>query len=92
VEVDKSGELKVKTFNPELFASGGFYFRTDKQFQIAVGAFYKKMLSDISDYPPVDSSFQLSTHENQLRSFMEGSEKTTADSMGIILSMRYFFK
>ena len=88
VVTDITGELKVKTYNPELIASGGFYFWTDKQYQISVGFFYKKMLSDISAYPPVES-FQLSTHENQARSFMEGSEKTSASSMGIVVSLRY---
>lgn len=91
VETDVSGELKVKTFNPELVASGGFYFCTEKQYQISAGFFYKKMFSDISDYSPVES-FQLSTHENQARSFMEGSEKTTASSMGIVISLRCYFK
>ena len=91
VDVEKTGDLKVKTFIPELAASGGFYFRTDKQFQIAIGAFYKKMLSDISAYTLPDP-FHLSTHENQLRSFMNGSEGTTACSMGISVSLRYFLK
>ena len=91
VENDIKGDLKVKTVNPEFVASGGFYFCTEKQFQIAAGFFYKKMFSDISDYSPV-GSFQLSTHENQDRSFMEGSTKTTAASMGILISLRYYFK
>jgi len=91
VKNDISGELKVKTFNPGLVASGGFYFCTEKQYQISVGFFYKSILSDISDYPPV-TSFQLSTHENQARSFMEGSEKATASSIGIIISLRYYIR
>jgi len=91
VKNDVSGELKVKTFNPELIASGGFYFHNQKHFQISAGFFYKSMFSDISDYPPVES-FQLSTHENQLRSLMEGSEETTASSMGIIISLKYYIK
>ena len=91
VKNDVSGELKVKTLNPELIASGGFYFSNQKHFQISAGFFYKSLFSDISDYPPVEN-FQLSTHENQLRSLMEGSEKTTASSMGIIISLRYYIK
>lgn len=91
VDVEKTGDLKINTFIPELAVSGGFYFRTDKQFQIAIGAFYKKMLSDISAYTLPDP-FHLSTHENQLRSFMNGSEGTTACSMGLLVSMRLFFK
>jgi len=91
VKNDVSGELKVKTLNPEFIASGGFYFYNQKHFQISAGFFYKSMFSDISTYSPV-TSFQLSTHENQSRSFMEGSEKTTASSMGIIISLRYYIK
>lgn len=91
VKTDITGELKVKTINPELVASGGFYFCTEKRYQISVGFFYKSMLSDISDYPPV-TSFQLSTHENQARSFMEGSEKANASAMGIVVSLRYYIK
>jgi hypothetical protein len=91
VKNDISGELKVKTLNPELIATGGFYFHNQKHFQISAGFFYKSMFSDISEYTPVES-FQLSTHENQLRSLMEGSEKTTARSMGILVSLRYCIK
>jgi hypothetical protein len=91
VRNDVSGDLKMKTLNPELIASGGFYFHNQKHFQISAGFFYKSMFSDISDYTPVES-FQLSTHENQLRSLMEGSDKTTASSMGIMISLRYYIK
>jgi len=91
VKNDVSGELKVKTLNPELVASGGFYFHNQKHFQISAGFFYKSLFSDISDYTPVES-FQLSTYENQLRSLMEESEKATASSMGIMISLRYYIK
>jgi len=91
VKNDVSGELRVKTLNPELVASGGFYFHNQKHLQISAGFSYKSMFSDISDYPPVEN-FQLSTHENQLRSLMEGSEKAAASSMGIIISLRYYIK
>lgn len=90
VKNDVSGELKVKNLNAELVASGGFYFFTEKKYQISVGFFYKSMLSDISDYSPV-TDFQLSTHENQVRSMMEGSEKAIASSMGLLISLRYYF-
>jgi hypothetical protein len=91
VKNDVSGELKVKTLNPELIASGGFYFHNQKQFQISAGFFYKSLFSDISDYTPA-GSYQLSTHEDQLRSLMEGSQKTTASSIGILVSLRYYLK
>ena len=91
VKNDVNGELKVRTFNPELITAGGFYFHNQKHLQISAGLFYKSLFSDISDYTPVES-FQLSTHENQLRSLLEGSDKTTASSIGIIISLRYYLK
>jgi len=91
VKNDVTGGLKVNNINAELVASGGFYFCTEKKYQISVGFFYKSMLSDISDYSPV-TDFQLSTHENQVRSLMEGSVKAAASSMGILVSLRYYFK
>ncbi len=91
VKNDVTGELKVKSINSELVTSGGLYYHNNKNFQISAGVFYKSMLSDISDYPHVEN-FQLSTHEGQLRSFMEGSNKTTANSMGILITLRYYLK
>jgi len=70
VKSDISGELKIKTINPEIIASGGYYFYPDKRYQFSLGFFYKRIFTDISDYSPV-SSFQLSTQENQIRSFIE---------------------
>jgi hypothetical protein len=49
------------------------------------------MLTDISDYSK-GQPFHLSIEENQIRSLMEGSEKTSANSIGIIISLRYFIK
>ncbi len=91
VKNDVSGEIKLKSINSELVTSGGLYYHNRKNFQISAGVFYKSMLSDISDYPPVEN-FQLSTHEGQLRSFMEGSNKTTANSIGILITFRYYLK
>ena len=91
VNNDVSGELKVKTLNPGFIASGGFYFHNQKHFQISAGFFYKSMFSDISDYATA-GSFQLSTHEDQIRSLMEGSEKAKTTSMGIVISLRYYLK
>jgi hypothetical protein len=58
---------------------------------MSLGLFYKRMLTDISDYSK-GQPFHLSIEENQIRSLMEGSEKTTANSVGIMISLRYFIK
>lgn len=91
VDCDASGELKIKTINPELVASGGYYLYPDKRFRISLGFFYKRIFADISGYSQV-SSFQLSTYENRAKSFMEGSEKATTSSMGIVISLIFFVK
>ncbi len=91
VNNDVNGELHVKAINPGIIASGGFYFFLKKQYQISAGFFYKKILSDISAYTP-EETFHLSTREGQVRSFMQAGEKTTAGSMGVLLSLRYYIK
>jgi len=85
------GALSVKTINPELMAIGGYYFYPDSRYKISLGILYKRMLTNISDYS-VDAPFHLSVHENQIKSLMEGSEKATASSIGIVVSLRYFIK
>ena len=91
VESDVDGKLNIKTINPELIAVGGYYFYPNSNYQISVGLFYKKKFNDISAYSEV-SSFHLSTRENHIRSFMQGSDKVTTSSMGIIVSFRYYIK
>lgn len=91
VTSDLNGELRIKTINPEMVASGGYFFNPEKRYQVSLGFFFRKIFTDITDYSPV-SSFQLSTQENQVKSFMEGSEKVTTSSMGIKINLRYFIK
>ncbi len=91
VESDVDGNLKIKTIIPELIACGGYYFYPHRKYQISLGLFYKRKFTDISGYSEV-SSFQLSTQENHIRSFMQGSEKVTTSSMGIMVSLRYYIK
>jgi len=85
------GNLKVKPINPQVVAVGGFYFYPEKQLQISVGFSYKKMLTNISDYPN-PTSVQLSIQENEIRSLMEGCSKVSANSVGVMISLRYFIK
>jgi len=85
------GDLNIKAINPELVTIGGYYFYPDTRYKISFGVFYKSILTNISNFSPM-SSFQLSTQENQVKSIMEGSEKVTASSMGIEISMIYFIK
>ncbi|MBN1185269.1 MAG: hypothetical protein JXB49_23495, partial [Bacteroidales bacterium] len=85
------GDLNIKPINPDFVAIGGYYLYPDTRYKISLGIFYKRILTDISNYSEL-SDFQLSTQENQVNSLMEGSEKVTASSIGIIISLRYFIK
>lgn len=91
VNSTSQGNLKVKPINPQVVAVGGFYFYPEKQLQISVGFSYKKMLTNISDYPE-PSSLQLSIQENQIRSLMEDCSKVSTNSVGIMISLKYFIK
>jgi hypothetical protein len=85
------GDLKIKSFNYDFFASGGLYLNIKKKLQLSFGAIYSKILSDISDYEP-SSSFRLSSMPDNLNSMMAGSAKVTAQSIGINFGLRYFLK
>jgi len=85
----KSGDLLIKSLNPELIASSGFYVTINNKTQFVFGVLYNKMLSDISGYTP-NSSFQLSSFPNQMNSLMEGSSKVSTSSLGIKISFRIF--
>lgn len=86
---DIGGKLRINPLNAGIIASGGFYFSPSMNYQISLGFIYKRILNDISDYS-TETSFQLSTNENQIRSLMERCEKVTASSMGLTVSLRYY--
>jgi hypothetical protein len=91
VNSDAKGSLSIKKLNTQALAIGGFYFYPDKQVQISVGFFYKRMLTDISVNPSLES-MQLSTTEGQIKSLMEGCSRATASSAGVMVSLRYFIR
>jgi hypothetical protein len=86
-----AGELSIKSFNIELIASAGARMTLNDKVQISLGILYNKLMSDISDYSSTDK-FRLSSVPDQMRSIMEGSTKTTASSMGLKISLRYYLK
>jgi hypothetical protein len=82
-------ELAIKSFDPELVFSAGFYVSMHDKTQISFGVLYNRMLSNISGYSS-KSTFQLSSKPDQTRSMMEGSSKVTAHSLGLKVSLRIF--
>lgn len=85
------GALGIKSLNINALVSAGFDFLIQKNIQIGVGVSYSKSLSNISDYASPDK-FQLSSDANQINSLMGGSSKTTVQSLGVNVRLRYFLK
>ena len=86
-----NGSLEIKSLHMNAFVSAGFDFLIQRNIQLGIAAFYSKLLSNISDYPSPDK-FQLSTDANQINSLMGGSSKTSAQSIGLNIRIRYFLK
>ncbi len=86
-----NGELELKPISFDLLAAAGLDFSLSHKMQLAVMACYSKSLSSISNYSST-GNFQLSGDINQINSLMEGSSKTTIQSLGARVSLRYYFK
>jgi len=85
------GRLDLKPVNVFGTASVGLDFLVQEKFQIAVAGSFCKSLSNISRYSP-SGEFRLSSDINQMKSFMEGSNKVSAQSVGINISFRFFLE
>lgn len=86
-----SGDLELKSIGFNVVASGGFDFFIHEKIQIAVSACYDKSLSNISAYT-LPGKFQLSTDGSKINSIMGGSIKSTTQSIGLKISLRYYIK
>jgi hypothetical protein len=84
-----NGVLVTKSLCQELLTSAGFRYTVKNKFQISLGGFYNKMLSDLSDNSAANS-FRLSSVPNQMKSMMQGSSKVTASSLGLKISLSFF--
>jgi hypothetical protein len=85
-----TAQLPVKSFALFAVASAGLDFKVLNNVQIALAGSYSKSLTSISDNAAVDK-FQLSPIVGQINSLMGGSKNVSTQSMGISLSLRYFF-
>jgi hypothetical protein len=84
------GSLGVKSFTVFAVASAGVDYFVAEKYQIALAATYNKSVSDILANP-ASTQYQLSPAADQINSFMGGSSKVTAQSIGISVSLRYYF-
>ena len=86
-----NGSMEVKSFSAFVVASAGVDFFVNDNIQLALAATWNKSLSDVSAYA-VNGQYQLSTAVDSINSFMGGSSAVSAESIGISVKVRYFFK
>ena len=85
------GELELKPYSINASGFVGFDLFIKKNIQIALAAFYTQSLSNISAYSSQDK-FQLSTDVNMISSLMGASSNVSVQSMGVMISLRYYLK
>ncbi|MEI6679391.1 MAG: outer membrane beta-barrel protein [Mariniphaga sp.] len=84
------GRLELKPVNVNAVVNAGFDFFVQKKIQFALAVSYNQSLSTISAYTSPDK-FQLSSDAGQINSLIGASTKSTAQSIGMNLTLRYFF-
>ncbi len=85
-----NGRLELKPVNFNVVGAAGFDFFVQKKIQLALSVSYNQSVSTISAYTSPDK-FQLSSDAGQIKSLIGGSEKSTVQSIGMSLTLRYFF-
>jgi hypothetical protein len=84
------GQMTLKSMYEELFASAGFQLTIHNSVQIALGGFYNKMLSDMSDNSLTTTSFHLSSGPGKMESLIQGTTKPSLSSMGVKITLRFY--
>ena len=84
------GHPEVHPFTIFAVATAGLDFFLSDRIQFAVGATYRKSLSDISAYT-ADSHYQLTPGVDKINSLMGGTNSASAESLGISFKVRYYF-
>ena len=88
--ITTNGSLKLNSLCLSAIATAGFDLFIQEKMQLGIAATYSQSLSGISAYTQPDK-FQLSTDINQINSLMGGSSQATIQSIGVKISLRYFF-
>jgi hypothetical protein len=91
VKIETGGKLEIKPVCLNAIASAGFDFFVQKRIAVALAASYSRSLPNISAYASPEK-FQLSSDVNQVNSLMGGSSKTSVQSIGVNITLRYFLK
>ena len=79
-------DLKRLSFGPSL--SAGIDLLIQKRLQLALGGYYDRTLTSISNYSSPDEL--LTSETSQINNTLSGSNETKFQSLGIKLSIRYY--
>ncbi len=90
-QVSTTGQIEMEPYSIEGIASAGFQFLIAGKLQLSLGATYSRSLTSICIYSSPDK-FQLSTDAGAVNSMIGGSISSVSESMGLRLSLKYFFK
>ena len=94
--VSMKGDLEINKMRFNTLVSGGIDVNVTEKIQVAVAASYNNSLlkesysSSLINTSP--DKFQLTPNANHINSFMEGSNKAVAQSLGLELTFRLFMK
>jgi hypothetical protein len=87
-----NGQLKLKAVGVSSIISAGLDYFIKKKMQIAIGINYNSLNLGLKDTSIPTDKFQLSPDAEHINSFVGGSSKTTAHSIGAEISFRYYLK
>ena len=87
-----NGQLKLKTMGVSPIISAGFDYFVKKKMQVAIGINYNSLNLGLKDSSTSTDKFQLSPDAEHINSFVGGSSKTTAQSIGVEITIRYYLK
>jgi hypothetical protein len=86
-----SGSMEMNSIIVDGTAGAGMGIFISDKTEILIGADYTRSLTTILGYSSPEN-FQLSLDTNKINSMMGGTNKVTAEAIGINISFRYYFR
>jgi hypothetical protein len=90
-KINSNGNLELKSINTGALVVAGFQYFVSSKIQIGIGFNYSRSLTSISNYTPSDK-YELSPNPQMINSMMGVSTKTTAQAVGIRVSLKFVLR
>ena len=87
-----SGQMKLKTMGVSPIISAGLDYAVKKKMKVAIGFNYNSTLLGVNDGSTSTDKIQLSPDAEHINSFVGGSSKITAQSIGVEITLGYYLK